>query len=1185
MRGRAVFSGFFRVFREILIKCRRRGGLTYILFLRERHDWGIRRMAWYEKSAEETVRELDTNAAAGISRQEAARRRARYGANETTKKPDRGASSGGIGAMMLPAAILAAAAVLCLLTKDYLSAAVVFGSALVTAGLKGYSLARIRRVLTSIAAVTAPMSTVVRDGVPEIIETVQLVPGDLVQLRAGDIIGADMRLVESISLVMDESILPGGFMGAPKDAAAVMDEGADLSSHLNMCYTGTVVRSGSGRAVVVATGRDIAAPFAVRSPYEHERRSTLNRTIAKQNKRAAVIGVICSAVILLCSLLVQAMSIENLTGTILLAATLAVSAIPSGLVITESALSAAGIRRLAMQGAVVKSLDAMDRLASLDTILAQKTGVISSDDMTVTAVWTGGRLIDVRGRGYAPDGRFLDADGRDIDVSRNRSLALTLIGGALCGDSDIEEQSGRWGYRGDPTEAALVTLAAKAGLVRADVLAMFPRVAEFPFEPERRRMTTIHKRGRQAVSYTKGAPELVIARSSAINLGGTAYTMTDRTRQQLHEVAHRLAEQGLRVIAVAYREFHEMPARFDAGEIESELVFAGLCGIDNRATPDSVSAFNLCAAAGIRTVIVTGDDPATAADLALSMGMSGDIFEGGGIDAIPLDELCEKMRKVRVCANVSPLEKRALVTALKHNGGTVAVTGTRASDAPALMAADIGVSIGANAPELTRDSADMVLEEAGYADVVRAVEESRRSFTALRSYCGFAFVCMFAQMLAVFALLVSTPPVQFSMLHLAWLNIFLALIPAFVIASEPGERDVMRRPPHRPSDPAYGRLTIVSSFIQAFLPTILIVTSYFIAHSRAAASGLADAELETYARTAAFLTMTLSLLLLAHSCRSERTSLIRLGVFSNRALLAVTLGVAAVLAAAVYIPALQGVFATAPVGVVEWLVAVGAAALSLVWSELYKGILRPILARSIREKRVESKTPSGGSLTERLFEKFEGDDPTQEDVEPARRTKRAAKKAARAAEPAEADAGVSEETPAAFPALEAGAEPEIVEPDEAEQAAAKPVAVPQTVRLPDMAGEDDAASDAAPSGLFSEIPDELRQYEDIIAGLPPELLEGGLPLSVTPENAGKADEPDPYPAPEKSENRNDSQWEPYPAPESAENISSSHAESYPAPEKAEDTNGSQWEPYPAPDKTGGAQSDPAKGGSNADKTE
>lgn len=1047
-------------------------------------------MAWYEKSVEETIRELDTNAAAGISAREAANRRKRYGVNETVKKPDRQVAAGSISGMMVSAAVLTVAAVLCLLTRDYISAAVLFGSALVTAGLKSYSLAKIRRVLTSIAAVTAPMTTVVRDGIPEIIETSLLVPGDLVQLRAGDIIGADMRLVESINLVMDESILPGGFMGAPKDAAAVAGEGTDLSTHLNMCYTGTVVRSGSGRAVVVATGGDIAAPFAVRSPYEHERRSMLNRTIARQNKRAAVVGIICSVIVLLCSLLVQAMSIENLTGTILLATTLAVSAIPSSFCITEAALAAAAIRRLAMQGTVVKSLDAMDRLSSVDTILAQKTGVISSDEMTVTAVWTGGHLIDVRGRGYAPDGRFLDADGHEIDVSRNRSLALTLIGGALCGDSDIEELSGRWTYRGDPTEAALVTLAAKAGLIRSDVLGMFPRVAEFPFEPERRRMTTIHKRGRQAVAYTKGAPELIIARSTAIHLDGAAYTLTDRTRKQLLEVSHRLAEQGLRMIAVAYREFPEMPARFDVDEIERDLVFAGLCGVENRATPESVSAFNLCAAAGIRTVIVTGDDPATASDLALSMGMSGEIFEGGAIDAMPLDELCEKMRKARVCANISPLEKRAIVTALKHAGGTVAVTGTRASDAPALMAADIGVSVGANAPELTRDSADMVLEDAGYADIVHAVEESRRGFTALRSYCGFAFLCLMAQMLSVFALLVSTPPVQFSILHLAWLNVFMALIPAFVIASEPGERDIMRRPPHAAAAPAYGRLTIVSSFIQAFFPTILIVASYFIAHSRATAAGLSEAELETYAKTASFITMTLSLLALAHSCRSERTSLIRLGVFSNRALVAVTLGVAAVLVAAVYVPVFHNVFATTAVGFVEWLMAIGAAALSLLWSELYKGLLRPILARSIREKRIEEKSPSGGSFTERLFEKFEGDDPTQEDVEPSRREKRAAKKAARSAERTEK---AEEPADVSVPALEAGEEQASDASDDGEKTGMPAEALAETTRLPGVNIETREAPKS--TDVLSELPEELHPYEDIIANLPREVLEGGLPFT------------------------------------------------------------------------------------------
>ena len=1008
-------------------------------------------MAWYEKSVEETLRELDTNAAAGISASEAAARRTRYGANEPAKKPERQVVSGSVGGMMTSAASLTAAAVLCLLTSDYLSAAVLFGSALFTAGLKSYSLAKIRRILSSIETVTAPMTTVVRDGIPEIVEATRLVPGDLVQLRAGDIIGADMRLVETIDLVMDESILPGGVMGAAKSASVTAEEGTDLSAHLNMCYTGTVVRSGSGRAVVVATGANIAAPFAVRSPYEHERRSALNRTIARQNKRAVTIGIICSSVILLSSLLVQAMSIENLTNTILLAVTLAVTAIPSSFCITEAALSAAAIRRLALQGTVVKSLDAMDRLSSLDTIVAQKTGVITSDEMTVTAVWTGGRLIDVRGRGYAPDGRFLDADGREIDVSRNRSLALTLIGGALCGDSDIEERRGEWGYVGDPTEAALVTLAAKAGLLRTDVLAMFPRVAEFPFEAERRRMTTVHKHGRQAIAYMKGAPDMVVERCASVNLSGTAYVMSDHTRKQILEVAHRMAEQGLRVLAVAYREFPEMPTHFDAEEMERELVFAGLCGIDNRATGESVSAFNLCLAAGIRTVIVTGDDPATASDLALSMGMSGEIFEGGQIESMPLEELCEKMRRTRVCARISPLEKRAIVTALKHSGGTVAVTGTRASDAPALMAADIGVSIGANAPELTRDSADMVLEDVGYAGIVRAVEESRRGFIALRSYCGFAFACLIAEMLTVFAMLVSTPPVQFSILHLAWLNAFLALIPAFVIAGEPGERDIMRRPPHTATAPAYGRLTIVSSFIQAFLPTVLIVSSYFLASNHAVSAGLGEAEIDGFAKTAAFLTMTFSLLALAYSCRSERTSLIRLGFFTNHALVAVTIGVAILLVAAVYVPALHGVFHTASVGIVEWLLAIGSAVLSLIWSELYKGILRPILARNIRERSVEASVSSGGSLTERLFEKFEGDDPTQEDVEPSRREKRAAKKAARAAEKAakvrsaQAAAqpdGNAEERP------EDDGEPEIVEPDETEQTDAPAETLEETARLP-----------------------------------------------------------------------------------------------------------------------------------------
>jgi len=945
-------------------------------------------MAWQDMTIDQVLSALDTDGTTGLSAKEAEKRTEKYGKNITTMERERQAPSGGLGGVLLSAVILLAAALLCLMEKAYIPAAVSGGAAILTTLLRLWAFARVRRVLNSIAVVTAPMTTVVRGGTPAIQDTRTLVPGDLVQLRSGDIIGADLRLIESIGLVVDESILPGGFMAAPKDAEVLIEEGRELSECENMCYTGTVVRSGSGRAIVVATGEQIAAPYAVRSPYEHERRSTLNRIIARQNKRAAGIGIASAVIILVTSLLVQSISVEHLTDSILLAAVLAVSAIPSSLALTEAALSAASIRKLALSGVVVRSLDAMDRLTGIDTVLAQKTGVIAAGDMTAATVWTGGRLIDVRGRGYAPDGRFLDGSGQDIDVSRDRSLALTLIGGALCGDSDIAENLGRWEPLGDPTEAALVTMAAKAGLRRSDMLTMFPRVAEFPFEPERRRMTTIHKRGRQAVAYMKGAPDEVIARISAVDIGGTPHLLKEHTRDQIADVARRMTEQGLRVLAVAYREFPELPSPLFADIIEQDFIFAGLVGLSNPASPQAVSAFNLCAAAGIRTVIVTGDDPATAADLALSMGVSGEILEGGALADLELEELCRKMRSTRIAARIAPGEKRAIVTALKALGGRVAVTGTRASDAAALLAADVGVSVGAGASELTRDSADVILEDAGYADIIHAIEEGRRKFAALRAHCGTLFTAMAFLFLTVFALLVSTPAVHLPMLHPLWLGLLLSTLPAFALRSEPTERDIMRRPPQHPNTPAFGRMTVLSALLTALPAVVLSVAGYFLMESRGIAAGLTTEAAADAAHTGLFAAMTLTILAFAHSGRSERTGALRMGLLRNRGLNLITLSAVALLLLAVHVPALHPIFAVTDLDLVNWLIALGIAVLSFVWSEVYKTVLRPMLAKNIPEREIVTEDRRSGSVVQRIFDRFEGDDPTQEEEEPEKKKKR-----------------------------------------------------------------------------------------------------------------------------------------------------------------------------------------------------
>lgn len=1091
-------------------------------------------MAWYTKSAQEVAKELNTDIQAGIPEASAKTRAEKYGQNSRPgRRPKKIDPAIWRSAMLLPAVVFTAAAVLYILTKNYAAAVSILLAAAIAAGAQGMILMRAGRLLDSIRRITTPVSTVVRDGTRRVIDTALLVPGDVVILKPGDEIGADMRVAESVELKIDESPLPGGFISSRKNAADVLDEDTELGARSNMCYCGCTVASGYGRAIVVETGEKVAYPQkeAALPKYEYGAQAE-TRQFVRVNRRLCAAGLILCALALVVGLLNQELNRDTLVSTILICCTLAAAAIPAGLGLAHTALLTSGMEKLARRGSVVKSMHAMEEINRVDTLVLPKTGVVTSDEMTATVLWSGGKYYDISGRGWTPEGKFTDSDGREVDISRRRDAAMTLIAAALCANSDIEEVSaGQWMRRGDPTECALVTMAAKAGLFRADMNEMFPKIAELPFEPARRMMTSIHRRGRQAVAYAKGAPQLVLACCDTINVSGQALRLTDNNRAQIARIYDRMAEQGLRVVAVAYHELGPLPEEpnFDA-DVERGMTFLGLAGIENRVAHGSVAAFNLCESADIKTLMVTGDELGTVSDTALSLGIHEAVFNGDEIDSISPQELTNRLRLTRACARVTPQGRRAIIGAKKMDGSFVAAAANQAADAQALRSADIAISLGTSCAESTRQAADVVLDESSFSEITRVIEESRSVFSGLRAYSVFAMGIGFTALLAVLVCYLSGVSVAFSAVHFAWLHAVMALIPAFVLGGERNTRSTMRTPPRVEGETAVNRKSILCALVQALVPAGLVIAFYFIASARGAAAGLADAELAAYVRTASFVCLMLCLLGLAFPSRSENTSLIRLGFASNNGLLFLSGAVLVMLILAVYVPFLQGAFDTAAIGWIEWLIALAFMAVTLVWGELFKRVLRPLADRLIKiAPKQTHRRARRMDFSEGFFSRFENADPTQEEEEPAHRKDTSET-------PVQQDAGepvpldeqqILEEfaEPEALQTLQetasrtdASAQEEI--PAEAQDEVSESSEPSEEAQEPENAVSASPDADEAVQepetpveSFLSGVPDELKIYGDLFAALPKEILASGLmpvaaqaePIELPIENAPQTD--------------------------------------------------------------------------------
>lgn len=760
---------------------------------------------------------------------------------------------------------------------------------------------RAERAVAALRELEKPLATVRRDGKILSVPTTHLVPGDIVLVEAGDRVPADGRLLEAVQLRVNESSLTGESVPATKHVRKLRREAVPIGDRADMAFMGTTLAA--GRAAVIVTETGMAAELgkiAGLLQTVEEPPTPLQRRLNHLGKRLAAATVILTAVVFAVGLWRG----EPFTLMLLTAVSLAVAVIPEGLPAMVAIVLALGALRMARRHALIRKLPAVETLGCVTSICSDKTGTLTQNVMSVVIVACGGRLVEVTGDRYQPEGVFIE-QGRTIDHARDEALVRLLRSAALCTDARLQLRDDAWTVLGDPTEGALLVAAAKAGLWKDTLEGEYPRVAELPFDSDRKLMTTIHRdRGGRLWAVTKGGIDEVLARSTGVAWGRADESLTRYRRDHILRTNRELSSDGVRVIACGVRELDALPPVEELSGVESELHFLGLFGMMDPPRPEARAAVARCRQAGIRPIMITGDHRVTAEAIAVNLGIKAPadgVVTGEEVERLDADALDRAVATAAVYARVSPEHKVKIVAALKRRGEVVAMTGDGVNDAPALKSADIGVSMGRGGTQVAREASHMVLTDDNFATIVAAVEEGRMIYDNIRKFTRYMLSTNSGEILTVMLAMLVGLPIPLLPVQILWINLISDGLPALALGFEPPERGVMTRPPRRPDE------TIFAHGMAAHIVWVGLLMGV----GTAAVFGWSVAQGDLVrAYTMAFFTLTAFQMFHVLAIRSEREALWTIGLWSNPRLLgAVGLAVGAQLALT-YSPFLQTFFHT-----------------------------------------------------------------------------------------------------------------------------------------------------------------------------------------------------------------------------------------------------------------------------------
>ena len=860
---------------------------------------------------------LYSSSKAGIDKHAADRRREEFGPNRLPEMPRRSVWAAVFAQLRgFLNLILIGAAVFAGIIGD-LEDAVMIGVVVIFNTALGFLQEhRAERTLAALKAMVASRARVLRAGRPQDIPAEQLVPGDVVLVEAGDRIPADGRLLEAYALEVDESALTGESVPVAKDAPILVEKTAPIAERVNCAFMNTVVTRGRGVLLVTATGKTTQMGRVAGMLEEAVQPPTpLQIQLDRLGKRIAVIAVAVVAIVSAFELVRG----DTLFAIVFEAIALFVAAIPEGLPAVVTVTLALGVHRMARQRAIVKRLAAVETLGCTTVICTDKTGTLTMNQMTARALWYRGESFSVSGEGYRPEGKIERLDGPNGTITNLDPLALALV---LCNDSRVDDGK----LVGDPTEGALLVLAQKAGYDPDATRDRFARVAEVPFESERKFMATFHTDGAQVRVFVKGAPDVVLGRCAALLGSGGDESLDARLRQVVHEETEALASRGLRVLAVATRTIPLAASGWGGDPLaETEgLTLIGLIGLVDPPRAEARPAIELCRAAGITVKMITGDHRATAGAIAAELGLQGDVVDGAELDRMDDAQLAARIESIAVFARVAPEHKLRIVRALKARGHVVAMTGDGVNDAPALKSADIGVAMGSGT-EVAKQAATMVLTDDNFTSIVGAVREGRTIYDNIVKFLRFQLSTNVGAILTVFFAPLLGLHTPLKPIHILFVAMFADGPPAIALGLDPPRPTIMQEPPR---DPKARMLTARRLGVLAFYGAIMAAGTLGLLH----VGGLgAD-----HAATLAFTTFVFFQLFNLLNVRAEGRSAFHRSSFTNyRLWLTVALVIGLQVAVVTWAP-LRGLFDTVPLALEEWAMAAAVASTLVLLDELRK---------------------------------------------------------------------------------------------------------------------------------------------------------------------------------------------------------------------------------------------------------
>jgi len=924
---------------------------------------GARAPMFHNGSVEEHLARLAADPVRGLDDADAERRLREHGPNELPSPPPPSALRRIVAQFANPIVLtLLGAAVIATINgasaKANESFLARFGDAIaiglivvLNAVLGYYQEHRAEKALDALKKMQTPNARVRRGDVVKVVPASTVVPGDILEVEAGDAVPADARLLQAINLATQEAALTGESVPVQKDALAELPDDAPIGDRSTMLFTGTSVVRGKGRALVVATAKDTELGKLSKMLAESEQQKTpLEERLEHFGKRILVACIAISAVMFAWGLYREQDTWQEL---LLEAVSLAVAAIPEGLPAITTITLALGMQRMAKRGAIIRKLAAVETLGAATVICSDKTGTLTQNEMTVREIYAGAIAYTVTGTGYDPAGEILDANGTPVEATERPALAELLATIALANNASLERRDGSWRVVGDPTEGALLTLAAKGGLPKESVAPSHRVVREIPFDSDRKRMTvvTLDANGKE-IAHTKGSADVLIPRCDHQLTKDGLEPLDDAKRAAILAEAERMSRASLRVLAVARRELSvdgnrrattpppadgKPEGRPSYDNIEQRLVFLGLVGMIDPPRPGVKEAIKACADAHVRAVMITGDHKLTAVAIAKELGLWEDgaiALTGTELEQLSDEALAQRIDRVRVFARVTAEQKLRIVKAFKARGHVVAMTGDGVNDAPALKEAHIGIAMGKEGTDVAREAADMVLADDNFATIVEAVREGRAIWRNIQKFIFFLLSSNAGLIVTVFvaSLLPHTPALR--PLMILWINLVTNGLPALALGVDPPDPTQMMEPPRKPSSGLLGAREWLGIAVVGVLMGGLAILCYRWPW---------DVEQEIlpgYARAMAFSLLALSPLFHALNCRSATASLFAMRPLLPRALVGAIVVSAAIHLVAIVVPSLRQVFQTYALGSFEWLVLLALSASIIPMLEVVKALQR-----------------------------------------------------------------------------------------------------------------------------------------------------------------------------------------------------------------------------------------------------